>query len=86
MIRDPRVAFERLFGNGRFPYLGRLDRHWSDLFRYDENALSGLRVLLTPVEDLAWPLACALGLLTMLLLASRVTLRRAIRPAGTVAP
>lgn len=34
----------------------------ADLFRYDEDALSGVRVLLTPVEDLAWPLASALAL------------------------
>jgi lycopene cyclase domain-containing protein len=34
----------------------------ADLFRYDEEALSGARVLLTPVEDLAWPLASALAL------------------------
>ncbi|MFP3714195.1 lycopene cyclase domain-containing protein [Puerhibacterium sp. TATVAM-FAB25] len=32
----------------------------ADLFRYDENALAGVRVWLTPVEDLAWPLAAVL--------------------------
>jgi lycopene cyclase domain-containing protein len=31
----------------------------ADLFRYDESSLSGLRVLLAPVEDFAWPLAAA---------------------------
>jgi lycopene cyclase domain-containing protein len=32
----------------------------ADLFRYDEGALAGARVWLTPVEDLAWPLAAVL--------------------------
>ncbi|GEA85376.1 hypothetical protein CWIS_11480 [Cellulomonas sp. A375-1] len=32
----------------------------TDLFRYDEAALLGWRVLRAPVEDLAWPLATAL--------------------------
>lgn len=32
----------------------------ADLFRYDEGALAGVRVWLTPVEDLAWPLAAVL--------------------------
>ncbi|MEL7977617.1 lycopene cyclase domain-containing protein [Isoptericola sp. F-RaC21] len=32
----------------------------ADLFRYDEAALLGVRVWLTPVEDLAWPLVAAL--------------------------
>jgi lycopene cyclase domain-containing protein len=31
----------------------------ADLFRYDESTLSGVRVLLAPVEDFAWPLAAA---------------------------
>ena len=31
----------------------------ADLFRYDETTLSGVRVLLAPVEDFAWPLAAA---------------------------
>lgn len=31
-----------------------------DLFRFDEEALTGIRLLLAPVEDLAWPLAAAL--------------------------
>jgi lycopene cyclase domain-containing protein len=34
----------------------------ADLFRYDTGALLGLRVLLVPVEDFAWPVAAALGL------------------------
>jgi lycopene cyclase domain-containing protein len=29
----------------------------ADLFRFDEEALSGLTLLLAPVEDLAWPVA-----------------------------
>jgi len=32
----------------------------ADLFRYDDAALAGARVWLTPVEDLAWPLVAAL--------------------------
>ncbi|MCR6492869.1 lycopene cyclase domain-containing protein [Cellulomonas sp. P24] len=31
----------------------------ADLFRYDESALTGLRIGLTPVEDLAWPIVAA---------------------------
>ena len=31
----------------------------ADLFRYDASALIGLRIGLTPVEDLAWPLVAA---------------------------
>jgi len=31
-----------------------------DLFRFDEAALTGVRVVLAPIEDLAWPLAAAL--------------------------
>jgi lycopene cyclase domain-containing protein len=31
----------------------------ADLFRYDESTLSGVQVLLAPVEDFAWPLAAA---------------------------
>jgi lycopene cyclase domain-containing protein len=34
----------------------------TDLFRYDSGSLIGLRVLLVPVEDFAWPLAAAIGL------------------------
>ena len=33
-----------------------------DLFRYDAGQTSGLTVGLAPVEDLAWPVAVALGL------------------------
>jgi len=36
-----------------------------DLFRYDEDALSGVRLALAPVEDLAWPVA-AVGVLPAL--------------------
>ncbi|WP_166848601.1 lycopene cyclase domain-containing protein [Isoptericola sp. BMS4] len=32
----------------------------ADLYRFDEAALSGLRVGAAPVEDFAWPLAAAL--------------------------
>lgn len=32
----------------------------ADLFRYDESQLTGVRLLLAPVEDLAWPLASVL--------------------------
>jgi lycopene cyclase domain-containing protein len=31
----------------------------ADLFRYDDAALTGLRIGLTPVEDLAWPVVAA---------------------------
>ncbi|MPV37863.1 lycopene cyclase domain-containing protein [Georgenia subflava] len=34
----------------------------ADLFRYGEGALSGLRLWLAPLEDLAWPVAAALAL------------------------
>lgn len=33
-----------------------------DLFRYEADQISGVKVGLAPVEDLAWPLAAALGL------------------------
>jgi lycopene cyclase domain-containing protein len=33
-----------------------------DLFRYRESALLGVRVLRTPVEDLAWPVCAVLAL------------------------
>ena len=32
----------------------------ADLFRFDEDKLTGVTVWLAPVEDLAWPLAAAL--------------------------
>ncbi|WP_154795057.1 lycopene cyclase domain-containing protein [Occultella kanbiaonis] len=32
----------------------------ADLYRYEEAALSGLRIGVAPVEDFAWPLAAAL--------------------------
>lgn len=34
----------------------------ADLFRYDEGALSGIVLWLTPIEDIAWPVAVGLGL------------------------
>lgn len=40
----------------------------ADLFRYDETQLSGLRLGLAPVEDLAWPLAAAMLLPSLHLL------------------
>jgi lycopene cyclase domain-containing protein len=33
-----------------------------DLFRYQDDQVSGVAVGLAPVEDLAWPVAAALGL------------------------
>jgi lycopene cyclase domain-containing protein len=33
-----------------------------DLFRYESGRISGVTVGLAPVEDLAWPVAAALGL------------------------
>jgi lycopene cyclase domain-containing protein len=48
----------------------------ADLYRYDEATLSGVRIGLTPVEDLAWPVAAALLLpATWELLGSRGTER-----------
>ena len=32
----------------------------ADLFRYDGSALTGIRILLVPVEDFAWPLVAVL--------------------------
>jgi lycopene cyclase domain-containing protein len=34
----------------------------ADLFRYDVASLTGIRVLLVPVEDFAWPLVAVLVL------------------------
>jgi lycopene cyclase domain-containing protein len=34
----------------------------ADLFRYSHDHVSGLSVGLAPIEDLAWPVAAALGL------------------------
>lgn len=41
----------------------------ADLFRFDEDQLSGIRIGLAPLEDLAWPVAAAATLpaLTLLL-------------------
>ena len=40
----------------------------ADLFRYDEEQLSGIRIALVPVEDLAWPIAAGLLLPSLRLL------------------
>jgi len=40
----------------------------ADLFRYAEDDLLGVRFLLTPLEDLAWPLAAGLLLPSLWLL------------------
>ena len=40
----------------------------ADLFRYAEEDLLGVRILLTPLEDLAWPLAAGLLLPSLWLL------------------
>lgn len=34
----------------------------ADLFQYESDQISGLKLGLAPVEDLAWPVAAALGL------------------------
>ena len=34
----------------------------ADLFRFDEDRLLGMHVILAPVEDFAWPVAAALAL------------------------
>lgn len=33
---------------------------WADLFRFEDEHMSGLRIGLAPIEDLAWPLAASL--------------------------
>jgi lycopene cyclase domain-containing protein len=43
----------------------------ADLFRYDDARTAGVTVGLAPVEDLAWPLAAALGLPSLTLLLDR---------------
>lgn len=55
----------------------------ADLFRYDEEALSGIVLWLTPVEDIAWPVAVGLGLPA---LAEVLGLRPGARGAITAAP
>ena len=50
----------------------------ADLFRFDEAALTGLRLGLAPVEDLAWPVAAGLGLPALMAL-------RADRSSSTAA-
>jgi hypothetical protein len=44
----------------------------ADLFRYRQAALWGPRVLLTPVEDLAWPLFAVIALPALWELLGRV--------------
>jgi lycopene cyclase domain-containing protein len=43
----------------------------ADLFRFDEDRLLGVRVAKAPLEDLAWPLASALGLPALWVLLGR---------------
>src|SRR5690606_30053965 len=43
----------------------------ADLFRFDEEALSGVHLWLAPVEDLAWPLAAVAVVPAVTLLLSR---------------
>ena len=38
----------------------------ADLFRFDESALTGVRLGLAPLEDLAWPVAAGLALPALL--------------------
>lgn len=57
----------------------------ADLFRYDESMLSGVRVLLAPVEDFAWPLAAAV-LLPSLWVGLGRRRNRVPRAAGAGAP
>src|ERR1051325_8418394 len=45
----------------------------ADLFRYDTESLTGLRVVLVPVEDFAWPLVAVLVLPALWELLGRVT-------------
>jgi lycopene cyclase domain-containing protein len=40
----------------------------ADLFRFDEAALSGVRLVLAPIEDLAWPIAAVAVLPSLWLL------------------
>lgn len=42
-----------------------------DLFRYQEDQISGIMVGLAPIEDFAWPVAAALGLPGLALLLGR---------------
>ncbi|WP_114854299.1 lycopene cyclase domain-containing protein [Brachybacterium sp. YJGR34] len=42
----------------------------ADLFRYEPSLLSGVRIGLVPVEDLAWPVAAGLLLPALWLLAT----------------
>ncbi len=51
-----------------------------DLFRYDQTRSLGVDVLLTPIEDLAWPVAAALLVPSLWVLSDR-GLRGSARPA-----
>ncbi|RLV56793.1 lycopene cyclase domain-containing protein [Aeromicrobium phragmitis] len=42
-----------------------------DLFRYQEDQISGITLGLAPIEDFAWPIAAALGLPGLSLLLAR---------------
>ncbi len=42
-----------------------------DLFRYEQDRISGVMVGLAPIEDFAWPLAACAGLPALALLANR---------------
>lgn len=44
-----------------------------DLFRYQEDQISGITVGLAPIEDFAWPVAAALGLPGLSLLLRRAS-------------
>lgn len=58
----------------------------ADLFRFDDDALLGVRVGLAPLEDLAWPVAAALLLPALWELLDRGTSARDARtdPARAV--
>ena len=43
----------------------------ADLFRFDDDQLTGVRVGLAPIEDFAWPLAASAALPGLLLLLER---------------
>lgn len=42
----------------------------ADLFRFDEESLTGVRVGLAPIEDFAWPIAATILVASLLLLLS----------------
>ncbi|WP_028045889.1 lycopene cyclase domain-containing protein [Cellulomonas sp. URHE0023] len=51
----------------------------ADLFRYDAASLLGVTVWLSPVEDLAWPVAAALALPSVWVLLAPVPSRERVR-------